>query len=89
MNPVLAHPGLLKNCHTINELIEYGIMGIEVIHKDHNQAQTAYYTKLALDNNLLLTGGSDSHGENPLLLGSLDIPFEYFIKLKEAKRALI
>lgn len=87
--PVLAHPGLLKNCHTINELIEYGIMGIEVIHKDHNQAQTAYYTKLALDNNLLLTGGSDSHGENPLLLGSLDIPFEYFIKLKEAKRALI
>ena len=85
--PVLAHPGLLKNRSVIYELIDYGIMGIEVIHKDHNQAQTAYYTKLAKDNNLLLTGGSDCHGKAPLLLGSFNIPLKYVDKLKEIKEA--
>lgn len=83
--PVLAHPGLLENQSIIPELIINGIMGIEVIHKDHSQADTAYYTKLALENNLLVTGGSDSHGENPLLLGTLNVPLEYLNKLKEAK----
>lgn len=87
--PVIAHPGLLENQGVINELINYGIMGIEVKHKDHSQAQIAYYIKLALDNNLLLTGGSDTHGENPLILGSFDIPLEYVNKLKETKKALI
>jgi len=82
--PVLAHPGLLENDSIISELISDGIMGIEVIHKDHSQGDTAYYTKLALENNLLLTGGSDSHGEDPLLLGTLNVPLEYAIKLKEA-----
>lgn len=84
--PVLAHPGLLEDNSIINELISYGIMGIEVVHKSHNKPQVAYYTKLALDNNLLLTGGSDSHGETPLLLGSFDIPLDYFYRLKEIKR---
>lgn len=86
--PVLAHPGLLGDQSIINKILEYGIMGIEVIHSDHSPAQTAHYKKLALDNNLLLTGGSDSHGETPLLLGSLDVPLKYASKLKEAKKAL-
>lgn len=84
--PVLAHPGLLEDSSIINELISYGIMGIEVVHKNHNKAQVDYFTKLALNNNLLLTGGSDSHGETPLLLGSFDIPLDYFYRLKEIKR---
>ena len=84
--PVLAHQDCSKpKCNL--ELIDYGIMGIEVIHKDHNQAQTAYYTKLAKDNNLLLTGGSDCHGKAPLLLGSFNIPLKYVDKLKEIKEA--
>ncbi|AEE91445.1 PHP domain protein [Tepidanaerobacter acetatoxydans Re1] len=86
--PVLAHPGLLEDDSIINELISYGIMGIEVIHKNHNKAQVDYYTRLALDNNLLLTGGSDSHGETPLLLGSFDVPLNYFYKLKAIKKFL-
>ncbi|MCG1011792.1 PHP domain-containing protein [Tepidanaerobacter sp. GT38] len=81
--PVLAHPGLLENDSIIHELIESGIMGIEVIHKDHTQIHTDCYTKLALENNLLLTGGSDSHGEEPLLLGTLNVPIEYVTKLKD------
>ncbi|NLZ54042.1 MAG: phosphatase, partial [Thermoanaerobacteraceae bacterium] len=84
--PVLAHPGLLENDSIIPELISNGLMGIEVIHKDHTQTNTAHYTKLALENNLLLTGGSDSHGEVPLLLGTLDVPLEYVSKLRKVKK---
>jgi len=84
--PVLAHPGLLENDTIIPELINNGIMGIEVIHKEHMQDDISCYTKLAQENNLLLTGGSDSHGETPLLLGSLNIPLEYAIKLKEVAK---
>lgn len=83
--PILAHPGLLKNKNIVSELISYGIKGIEVIHKDHTKEDIQLYAKLAKDNNLLLTGGSDSHGETPLLLGSFNVPVEYFYKLKEMK----
>lgn len=83
--PVLAHPGLLEDDSIIPELISNGLMGIEVIHKEHTEAQTAYYTNVALAKNLLLTGGSDSHGEEPLLLGTLNVPYEYVDKLKEAR----
>jgi len=84
--PVLAHPGLLEDDSIIPELINSGIMGIEVIHKDHTQEDTRYYTKLARERNLLLTGGSDSHGEEPLLLGALDISLEYATKLRETAK---
>lgn len=87
--PILAHPGLLKNKNIISELISYGIKGIEVIHKDHTKKDIELYAKLAKDNDLLLTGGSDSHGESPLLLGSLNVPVEYFYKLKETKERLL
>jgi len=86
--PVLAHPGLLEDDSIIYELINNGILGIEVIHKDHTQDDTNRYIKIALEHNLLLTGGSDSHGEEPLILGSLNIPLEYAIKLKKAAEIL-
>jgi hypothetical protein len=83
--PVLAHPGLLCEKHIIHELIDYGIMGIEVYHKDHTIEQVKYYMNFASDRGLLMTGGSDSHGETPLLLGTLDIPWEFVLKLKQEK----
>ncbi|HHW02782.1 MAG TPA: PHP domain-containing protein [Thermoanaerobacterales bacterium] len=83
--PVLAHPGLLGKKQIINELIDYGIMGIEVYHKDHNMEQVKYYMNIASEKKLLMTGGSDSHGETPLLLGTLDIPREFVLELKYEK----
>ena len=58
-------------------------MGIEVYHKDHSLAQTNSFIELAKRNDILLTGGSDCHGEKPLLLGTLDIPEEYAKELKK------
>jgi len=84
--PILAHPGLLKDQSVIDELIYYGIMGIEVYHSKHDKNQTEYYTELALEKGLLMTGGSDSHGEEPLLLGTIYVPEKVLSDLKKSRR---
>jgi predicted metal-dependent phosphoesterase TrpH len=77
--PVLAHPftlGLgsafaLKN--TLEELMALGLAGIEAIYAEHTPEQEALYLKLARELGLLITGGSDYHGENKpeITLGSM------------------
>lgn len=66
---ILAHPGLIKidGPHDmevfIDILIGYGLAGLEVYYTDHNDAQTRYYHELAEKKNLVMTGGSDFHGD--------------------------
>ncbi|WP_422448737.1 PHP domain-containing protein [Thermoanaerobacterium sp. DL9XJH110] len=83
--PVLAHPGLLEKKEIIDQLVEYGIMGVEAYHKDHSKQQTDYFIKFASSRGLTITGGSDSHGECPLLLGTVDASFECVRELKKLK----
>ncbi len=61
--PVLAHPGESGKI-IIEKLIKLGLMGLEVYHPDHGKALTAYYSSLAAEKKLLITGGSDYHGES-------------------------
>jgi len=61
--PVLAHPGIVDRDELILELMGYGLMGIEAIHPFHVPEKQLYYEKLAKRYNLLITGGSDWHGE--------------------------
>lgn len=86
--PVLAHPGLLHSNQIIDELVDYGIMGIEVYHKDHTYVQVKALIDFATEKNLLMTGGSDCHGDYPLLLGTLDVPYEFLQRLKDKKSKL-
>ncbi|MCX5892223.1 MAG: phosphoesterase, partial [Deltaproteobacteria bacterium] len=77
--PVLAHPFTLnlgsafalKN--TLQELTALGLAGIEAIYSEHTPEQEALYLKLAGELGLLVTGGSDFHGENKpeLTLGTM------------------
>lgn len=77
--PVLAHPFTLnlgsafalKN--TLIELMKLGLAGIECIYSEHTPEQEALYLKLARELGLLVTGGSDYHGENKpeLVLGKM------------------
>jgi predicted metal-dependent phosphoesterase TrpH len=77
--PVLAHPFTLnlgsayalKN--TLEELMALGLAGIEAIYSEHTPEQEALYLKLAGELGLLVTGGSDFHGENKpeLTLGTM------------------
>ena len=59
---VLAHPILIKK-FDYKEIIDKGFDGIEVYHPDQNKDFSNELIKLAKENNLFITGGSDYHGE--------------------------
>ncbi len=58
----LAHPSVLGNIELVNDLVGEGLDGIECIHPSHNFDDQKTFTALAKSNNLLITGGSDFHG---------------------------
>ncbi|MCF7911182.1 MAG: PHP domain-containing protein [Candidatus Cloacimonetes bacterium] len=59
---VLAHPYIYRDDDMVQYLIDIGIQGLEVFYSRHTNEETARYKKLADDNGLLKTGGSDFHG---------------------------
>ncbi|MFD1126865.1 PHP domain-containing protein [Paenibacillus provencensis] len=62
--PVLAHPGLYGDDELVNQMIEQGKPeGIEVYHSDHGPAEETRYRAMAEKYSLVMTGGSDFHGE--------------------------
>lgn len=60
--PVLAHPGTYRNDGMLPDLVRDGLVGLEVIHRDHNVPATKRYRRLAVRYDLACTGGSDFHG---------------------------
>ncbi len=64
--PVLAHPCHIRdNPHgLVRELASMGLMGIEAYYPTSSQRQTELYVSLARQCNLLVTCGSDFHGNN-------------------------
>ena len=80
---VLAHPGLLKNKSIIEHCIKSGINGIECIHSKHNPLDTEYLKIIARSNNLIVTAGSDFHGDYLDLLGKYSIDINTLPKFKE------
>lgn len=59
---VIAHPGQLNSFELIEELVPYGLDGVEVYHPDHSKADIAKAKEYADKNKLIKTGGSDYHG---------------------------
>lgn len=59
----LAHPGRLYSSEDLEELVSFGIDGLECIHPSHNFTVQRNYAKMAKDRGLLVTGGSDFHGK--------------------------
>lgn len=67
--PVLAHPYSLglrdeKFINKIDELISYGLEGMECFHSRQTQEQMLKYEEIAIERNLIITKGSDFHGLN-------------------------
>lgn len=66
--PVLAHPGRAEygfsaaTPEVLQELVGYGLAGVEVYHYSHSEALVELYKNFARENNLLISAGSDSHG---------------------------
>jgi len=66
---VLAHPYQAETDPErlemlVQKLVSYGLDGIEVFYSQHSQAQIEEYLYLAKKYDLLITAGSDFHGEN-------------------------
>lgn len=60
---VLAHPGIYELGSRISPWIKAGLQGLEVSHSEHTPADERYYRALAKQYQLIMTGGSDFHGE--------------------------
>lgn len=60
---VLAHPGLIKDEHIVDEVLSMGIEGLEVFHPQHTYMDSRNYLHKTRQSQLLVTGGSDFHGE--------------------------
>ncbi|MBM4284514.1 MAG: PHP domain-containing protein [Deltaproteobacteria bacterium] len=68
--PVLSHPFTL-NVHSVRELRtllvdlkRMGLAGLEVFYPEHGPDLEGLYRELAKELDLLITGGSDFHGDN-------------------------
>ena len=69
-HPMASHRGRVISIETFGDLIEAGLDGIEVDHRDHSPDEKNALIQLARDNNLVMTGASDYHGNGKLnLLG--------------------
>jgi predicted metal-dependent phosphoesterase TrpH len=59
----LAHPGLTTVDARIPALRDAGLDAVEAYHSDHDAATRDRYLRLAKELHLLVTGGSDYHGD--------------------------
>lgn len=86
---VLAHPGTLNRDHLIPGWARRGLDGIEVWHSKHDASTIARYQGYAKLHGLLMTGGSDYHGERTpaVTIGSVSIPESILPPLDDALRA--
>jgi predicted metal-dependent phosphoesterase TrpH len=80
----LAHPGLLNHDDWIPGYARAGLDALEAYHSEHDADETSRYVALANDLDLVLTGGSDyhgdaSHGGQP---GSVSLPVADYVRLK-------
>jgi predicted metal-dependent phosphoesterase TrpH len=82
----LAHPGQTAVDPRIAAYASAGLDALEVYHPDHDQAATERYRVLADNLKLLVTGGSDfhgdpSHGWEP---GAVSLPPAAWLRLRDA-----
>lgn len=91
--PVFAHPYDVDIAEPLTkELMSYGLRGLEAYHRKHSPAMVEYFSTLAENLGLIVTGGSDFHAPNPLngqiVMGKNFIPEWVYDKLVEEKKRL-
>jgi len=93
---ILAHPCTLKVEkdeleNVLRELKDFGLDGVEVFYSMHTQAQTNFYADLCRKLDLLLSAGSDFHGDNKPGIalgrgkGGLRPSYDLVRRMKEAR----
>ncbi len=86
---ILAHPRTLNRDHLIPGMARRGLDGIEVWHSKHDEADVERYRGFAQLHGLLMTGGTDYHGERTpeLTVGCVPVPESILAPLDELCRA--
>ncbi len=91
--PVIAHPYDIDIAEKlIKDLMNCGLLGIEAYHRKHSPAIVEYFSSMAEQLGLIVTGGSDFHAPNimngQIILGKNFVPEWIYEKLLEEKRRL-
>lgn len=88
---ILAHPGVGKTVAKLApRLIDLGFDGIEVYHTKHTPGHVTQFTQLALEKDLLISGGSDCHGtalNGEPDMGKVRLPYQHLERIKNALAA--
>lgn len=91
--PVIAHPHDIDIAESlIKDLMNYGLRGIEAYHRKHSPACVEYFSSMAENLGLIVTGGSDFHTPNILngqiVLGKNFVPEWVYDKLIKEKKLI-
>lgn len=84
----LAHPKLILKSN-IDEFLSLDFDGLESIYCQNTKEENDFFVKLANENKLLISCGSDFHGNletdtRHKDIGSMELPYEYLSKLLSA-----
>ena len=87
-HPMASHRGRTISLDTFGSLIQAGLDGIEVDHRDHSAEEKTQLISLAKESKLIMTGASDYHGNGKLnLLGEYTTEPAQWQKLEERANA--
>ncbi len=86
----LAHPGMDLTEGEIMAVIKQGLDGLEIFHPKHNEDKVNYFYNLAVQNHLLVSGGSDCHGnrKGEMMMGRYNVPYQFVQDMKQAHARL-
>ncbi|MDE6656328.1 MAG: PHP domain-containing protein [Anaeroplasmataceae bacterium] len=82
---ILAHPCLLPKS-IVEEIVSFGFDGIEVRYPKNQEGDEAYFKELASKYNLLISAGSDFHGDHGTkhaMIGTSTLTQEEFLPIQE------
>lgn len=86
----MAHPGVTKQPAVMGALVAAGLDAVEVYHSDHPPDMQRELLAFAIDHKLLVTGGSDFHGDDSRdrPLGRVTLPRPDYDRLRKAAQRL-
>lgn len=89
---VIAHPGEMEMIEDLAEdLMNYGLRGIEAYHRSHSPAVIEFHCTLAEKLGLIVTGGTDFHGTTDVYgkaLERLHMPDSVYRELRAERQRL-
>ena len=82
----MAHPGVTAQPAVLASLVDAGLDALEAHHSDHPPELRRRLADFAADHGLLITGGSDFHGDDDRdrMLGGVSLPADDFARLDAA-----